>query len=267
MRLLSKLILSAVILLVPFVRNAQASVLPAALSTGQIQFTGPDLTSNGGSLGCSGIPLSCIATSGSVHADGGYGSGGVTTDILLNSFDPSIKAAVTASPSQSGSATGQLTYYFEVVPLSLSDEPFLHLMTVSGSLAFTPNSNNRLGDASNASGTITVSNGSGPVYQNSTAGSFSRQFLYVLANEYRVDMFVQAVVGSAQSSESATAFIDPIFTLSPEDALKYEIIYSPGLFVAPTVPEPSTWAMMILGFAGLGIMVYRRKSKPALLAA
>jgi hypothetical protein len=80
-------------------------------------------------------------------------------------------------------------------------------------------------------------------------------------------MFVQAVVGSAQSSESATAFIDPIFTLSPEDALKYEIIYSPGLFVAPTVPEPSTWAMMILGFAGLGIMVYRRKSKPALLAA
>jgi len=34
-----------------------------------------------------------------------------------------------------------------------------------------------------------------------------------------------------------------------------------------TVPEPSTWAMMILGFAGLGFMAYRRKSKPALLAA
>jgi hypothetical protein len=33
------------------------------------------------------------------------------------------------------------------------------------------------------------------------------------------------------------------------------------------VPEPSTWAMMILGFAGLGSMAYRRKSKPALLAA
>jgi len=26
------------------------------------------------------------------------------------------------------------------------------------------------------------------------------------------------------------------------------------------VPEPSTWAMMILGFAGLGFMAYRRKS-------
>jgi hypothetical protein len=29
----------------------------------------------------------------------------------------------------------------------------------------------------------------------------------------------------------------------------------------PTVPEPSTWAMMLLGFAGIGFMAYRRKSK------
>jgi hypothetical protein len=33
------------------------------------------------------------------------------------------------------------------------------------------------------------------------------------------------------------------------------------------VPEPSTWAMMILGFAGVGFLAYRRKSKPALMAA
>jgi PEP-CTERM motif len=33
------------------------------------------------------------------------------------------------------------------------------------------------------------------------------------------------------------------------------------------VPEPSTWAMMLLGFAGLGFMAYLRKSKPALMAA
>lgn len=37
--------------------------------------------------------------------------------------------------------------------------------------------------------------------------------------------------------------------------------------VAPGVPEPSTWAMMILGFAGVGFMAYRRKAKPALMAA
>ncbi|MBC9882065.1 PEP-CTERM sorting domain-containing protein [Bradyrhizobium sp. INPA01-394B] len=30
------------------------------------------------------------------------------------------------------------------------------------------------------------------------------------------------------------------------------------------VPEPSTWAMMILGFAGIGSLAYRRRSRPAL---
>jgi hypothetical protein len=33
------------------------------------------------------------------------------------------------------------------------------------------------------------------------------------------------------------------------------------------IPEPSTWAMMLLGFAGVGFMAYRRKSKPVLMAA
>jgi hypothetical protein len=33
------------------------------------------------------------------------------------------------------------------------------------------------------------------------------------------------------------------------------------------VPEPATWAMMILGFAGIGFMAYRRKSKQVLMAA
>ena len=33
------------------------------------------------------------------------------------------------------------------------------------------------------------------------------------------------------------------------------------------VPEPSTWIMMIAGFAGLGFMAYRRKARPALAIA
>jgi hypothetical protein len=32
-----------------------------------------------------------------------------------------------------------------------------------------------------------------------------------------------------------------------------------GSGIAPAVPEASTWAMMILGFLGIGVMVYRRK--------
>jgi hypothetical protein len=38
-------------------------------------------------------------------------------------------------------------------------------------------------------------------------------------------------------------------------------------FSVSAVPEPSTWAMMILGFAGIGFVAYRRKLQPALMAA
>jgi PEP-CTERM motif len=37
--------------------------------------------------------------------------------------------------------------------------------------------------------------------------------------------------------------------------------------VVTDVPEPSTWAMMILGFAGVGFMAYRRRNQTAALAA
>jgi hypothetical protein len=40
-----------------------------------------------------------------------------------------------------------------------------------------------------------------------------------------------------------------------------------GVIGTPAVPEPATWAMMILGFASIGFMAYRRKSKQALMAA
>jgi hypothetical protein len=37
-------------------------------------------------------------------------------------------------------------------------------------------------------------------------------------------------------------------------------------YVAPDVPELSTWAMMILGFAGVGFMAYRRSRKSSAMA-
>ena len=40
-----------------------------------------------------------------------------------------------------------------------------------------------------------------------------------------------------------------------------------GVSITPGVPEPSTWAMMILGFIGLGFMAYRRDDRVSLNAA
>jgi hypothetical protein len=45
-------------------------------------------------------------------------------------------------------------------------------------------------------------------------------------------------------------------------------LVSSGTFsIAAAVPEPSTWAMMILGFVGVGFTAFRHKKKTALLAA
>jgi PEP-CTERM motif-containing protein len=48
-------------------------------------------------------------------------------------------------------------------------------------------------------------------------------------------------------------------------------LFIPGdagpLQVAASVPEPSTWAMMILGFVGVGFMAYRRTPKLSFTAA
>ena len=38
------------------------------------------------------------------------------------------------------------------------------------------------------------------------------------------------------------------------------------VFTVAAVPEPSTWAMMLLGFAALGYLGYRRQSKAAAIA-
>jgi hypothetical protein len=40
------------------------------------------------------------------------------------------------------------------------------------------------------------------------------------------------------------------------------VAFDESTAVTSAVPEPSTWAMMILGFCGVGFMAYRRKSKP-----
>ena len=56
-----------------------------------------------------------------------------------------------------------------------------------------------------------------------------------------------------------------IFTLSPNGTTSVSAgpIFGP---IESSVPEPSTWAMMILGFAGIGFMTNRRRKSAALTA-
>jgi hypothetical protein len=75
---------------------------------------------------------------------------------------------------------------------------------------------------------------------------------------------LELLINPGPTGVQLTGSIDPMFSTDAGGSF----IFSPGVFspgIAGAVPEPSTWAMMILGFAGVGFMAYRRKSKPALM--
>jgi PEP-CTERM motif len=75
----------------------------------------------------------------------------------------------------------------------------------------------------------------------------------------------------AASSESATTDAVRIYGGNSDDNFCFDNSCGQGgyavgqveVFGSPAVPEPSTWAMMLLGFAGLGFAGYRRTRKPA----
>ena len=95
-------------------------------------------------------------------------------------------------------------------------------------------------------------------------------------NGPRYLFFGVTVTNVAIDSASSPAFFGvPSFTadaimvnfagLAPPNGAQFILDVTTGSATTPAVPEPSTWAMVILGFAGIGFMGYRRNSKLALM--
>jgi hypothetical protein len=91
--------------------------------------------------------------------------------------------------------------------------------------------------------------------------------------------FVNGLLTNIETAGAgALSSTDPSQHLQIHGSSFYQFLYYPGTGpnftgsfsvaapVVAAVPEPSTWAMLILGFAGVGFMAYRRR-KPATLAA
>lgn len=102
--------------------------------------------------------------------------------------------------------------------------------------------------------------------------SFSTPFSIATNTVYNLQFSLHVVAqtaGFTATSDSQWGFVDPFISFDPAfgDGTGFQLILSQNLGnlpIASAVPEPSTWAMMIFGFASVGFVAYRRKSKTAL---
>jgi PEP-CTERM motif len=72
--------------------------------------------------------------------------------------------------------------------------------------------------------------------------------------------FVQTASFSSATLTTGSYFIELMGTVGAPDHTAF--VPSVNLTVLSTVPEPSTWAMLMLGFAGLGYAAFRRSRSP-----
>lgn len=94
-------------------------------------------------------------------------------------------------------------------------------------------------------------------------GSQVNQTVADWISRYSASAYVSAIsvgVGSGFSS-NYHAFADDVTFATKNGTTVY------NFEVTQAVPEPSTWAMMILGFAGVGFLAYRRKQNSTQLRA
>lgn len=86
---------------------------------------------------------------------------------------------------------------------------------------------------------------------------------YLVGLQFEIDMHINGFGGS----DTFSGTLDPTFAIAPgfANAGAYSFIFSDGIGNAPLdsggVPEPSAWAMMLLGFAGLGVAGRRRRAR------
>jgi hypothetical protein len=176
------------------------------------------------------------------------------------------------------SAGASMTYYFELAQTAGAADSSAIPVLMNGSSSLTVQYSNSDDQTMSSVGmTVTAATPSDDPNTNYSLpagnnGSFF-QTLNILPNvEYTVTMTAFAMTQVAATVDSgpsltSTASIDPTFTINPADASDFALTFSSGIGNSQSqsaVPEPSTWATMLIGFGSLGAgLRYRRRRAAA----
>jgi hypothetical protein len=147
-------------------------------------------------------------------------------------------------------------------------------ITASGSIFCcdansTPLTGPASGPAGNGQTTTLITNSTGSFIGNYSGPSFALTGVYTDSTGHSIGSIFVIGAGSSTVPFVVPATATELFFGIP-DALGFE---GPSGYYADnsgsltvnvsSVPEPATWAMMILGFFGVGFMAYRRKTRLA----
>jgi hypothetical protein len=194
-----------------------------------------------------------------------------TADYNLGTTTPASSATVTWGTPVAGSFPNSITFTGNpLIPASKGTVDF-----PIGGFSYTNGSTTHDSEIFGATLVLYAHAADGNIPLGSIDFLFQQTFNDGTAYQNADWLQVQGVSNTFQALEGATLtgslngliigdpqFVPYFFSLDPgQNGVN-------GFLGGPTgaVPEPSTWAMMLIGFAGIGFMAYRRKSKPALMA-
>jgi hypothetical protein len=191
---------------------------------------------------------------------------------ISNSPVASITASY-ATGGDDGDASGFMRYFFTINGPSQYTNTML-LVNLTGSISLSASADNT-GQAnalasfqlttgtSSPTASLEIDRGGEVIGSQSSLSTTLQAYSYASGGGGTVTLRAEAVARKG----SAFAFVDPIVSIDPSFALidpnyltDFSITLSPDVQNGiSSVPEASTWAMMILGFFGVGFMAYRRR--------